>query len=82
MLTRTRTVKVSLSWMNCVKQGNSLSHYVYLVSFEEFKTIFHKQTNRFAVEAGILSQESTVSESEAGLVGLDAHIPGGKYDAP
>jgi hypothetical protein len=64
------------------KEGEIVVSLCFLVSFEEFKTIFHKQTNKFASEAGVLAQESTVSESEAGLVGLDAHIPGGKYDSP
>lgn len=52
------------------------------VSYEEFKVFFRKNTSKVALEAAQLGRESTFGDSEAELVGLDAFIPGGKYDNP
>lgn len=50
-----------------------------LVSFDEFKAMFRKNANsnkKLLFDAG-----DDGAENEGNLVGLDAKIPGGKYDA-
>ena len=49
------------------------------VSFEEFKSIFQKKTDALATQACLLPAESTMEDGTT-LVGIDAKIPGGKYD--
>ena len=48
------------------------------ISFEEFAKVFRKESSTLAA-AQLKPEESSIHESEANLVGLDAHIPGGKY---
>jgi hypothetical protein len=52
------------------------------ISFEEFKTIFQKQTEKLTAKAKfLLKQESSSGvDDSVSLMGLDAKIPGGKYD--
>ena len=52
-----------------------------LVSYKEFLALFRK--NRISKVIQVAHLESSVSEKEgdASLVGLDAKIPGGKYDS-
>lgn len=52
------------------------------ISYSEFLALFRKQQNVFAIDAQATSHAfSTTSEDEEDLVGLDAIIPGGKFDS-
>jgi len=49
------------------------------ISWEEFHTMFRQNAEK--MQSQMHTMDSTVSDSDVGLVGLDAKIPGGKYDS-
>jgi len=58
---------------------SNLSSLSLSVSFDEFKQLFRKNNSNMARQVEYL--DSSVSTfNESGLVGLDAKIPGGKFD--
>lgn len=53
--------------------------YSSLVSFDEFKAMFRKNAN--SKKEQLFDAGDDGAEDAGNLVGLDAKIPGGKYDA-
>ncbi|KAL7559058.1 hypothetical protein ACA910_018413 [Epithemia clementina (nom. ined.)] len=51
------------------------------ISYPEFLALFRKQTQDRAGELGRLETGLSDAASEKGLMGLDAKIPGGRYDS-
>lgn len=47
------------------------------ISYQEFLQVFRSQNYQIAADAG---DDGSSMHSDKGLVGLDAKIPGGKYD--
>lgn len=58
---------------------SSLPFKYTTVSFEEFLAMFRTQTNKLSLD-NAKSFDSKLGD-DASLLGLDAKIPGGKYDS-
>jgi hypothetical protein len=53
---------------------------ILIVSYQEFKEMF--RTTQKSVKKEILDQNDKYEEGDDELVGLEAKIPGGKFDTP
>jgi len=62
----------------CHGVANSFAFALFRISYKEFVTAFRSKTNQVADQ--LAHMDSTVSVAGQNLVGLDAKIPGGRYD--
>jgi len=51
------------------------------LSYPEFLEMFRKKTNRMVKQVAHLESTSTMNDDSTQLLGLDAKIPGGRYDS-
>lgn len=51
------------------------------ISYPEFLALFRKQQSKLAGEVGNMDADDSSSKPEITLMGLDAKIPGGRYDS-